>query len=56
MSPDFAAVGAVPLQRQTYQEQVEISELLHSGRERGQWVVCYTSPQSFIITFSYSLA
>ena len=25
-------------------------------RERGQWAVYYTSPQSFIITFSYSLA
>ena len=25
-------------------------------REGGQWAVFYTSPQSFIITFSYSLA
>ena len=24
-------------------------------RERGQWAVYYTSPQSFTITFSYSL-
>ena len=24
-------------------------------RERGQWVVYHTSPQSFIITFSYLL-
>ena len=26
-----------------------------SQRERGQWTVYNTSPQSFIITFSYSL-
>ena len=26
-----------------------------SHRERGQWAVYYTLPQSFIITFSYSL-
>ena len=25
-------------------------------REKGQWVVYYTSPQSYIITFSYLLA
>ena len=24
-------------------------------RERGQWAVYYTSPQSFIVMFSYSL-
>ena len=40
MSPDFAAVGAVPLQRQTYQEQVAISELLHSERERERTMGC----------------
>ena len=26
------------------------------SRERGQWALYYTSPQSFMLTFSYMLA
>ena len=28
---------------------------VQTQRERGQWAVYYTGPQSFMITFSYSL-
>ena len=28
----------------------------YTERERGQWAVYFTSPQSFTITFSYSFA
>ena len=35
---------------------VPLTRITQAERERGHWVIYYTSPQSFIITFSYSFA